>query len=495
MAINYSNIPFEEHIKKGIKGFIIINKNQKIAIYQPIQGKPEKPKNIPEDKLDKILLSYLSTNKDVRITTFPLNDNEGIVRIGQLEHNDEEYRALYNAMKIANLNVDQNVISSIIGIKHPPIIVSKNLQPPEIPITGIFKTSNLEHNQDIRIEKKLKKSGHKSKIHNYMLGGGGGVALAAALLLVFVVIPGDMNQAFHCLEIGDFSCAEEKLLGPEFIDPNNLSIQIGKFKALIGQGKFDEAIAYMNERPGLAKYVASQQAKINDLEEYYNQLQDDPDNVRAITGIGDIYDSWRLHTAAMEKFDEAVKVDPNHTNAYVGKCNVLSHQYNLSQAKKCYENVLGSNPKHVNALVGLGNVLDLMNQPNKAIIQFEQAVQEDPNKINTYVGWAMSLVKLEKYSEAEEKITGISSLENSSLAKIIKANIHVAKGEYRQALNEYDGIISKNPFDITALLEKGNVLIEMGRHDEAVKVFELVLKYEPFNEIAKDGVKTARNTK
>ncbi|MEM3193082.1 MAG: tetratricopeptide repeat protein [Candidatus Parvarchaeota archaeon] len=62
-----------------------------------------------------------------------------------------------------------------------------------------------------------------------------------------------------------------------------------------------------------------------------------------------------------------------------------------------------------------------------------------------------------------------------------KALIHYCKGEYEEAIKEYDIAIDLDPRDASSHGNKGNALQELGRYEEAIKEYDIAIDLDPKN--------------
>ena len=103
------------------------------------------------------------------------------------------------------------------------------------------------------------------------------------------------------------------------------------------------------------------------------------------------------------------------------------------------------------------------------------------NKYSTYFNSPHHQIQL---VVAQEKKTEYSSFLNEitieQLANVMKnARMLDELGQYEEAVSWYDIAIKKNPKDIVAWYNKGNVLDNMGKREEAIYCYDKVLAIIP----------------
>ncbi|MFN7332451.1 MAG: tetratricopeptide repeat protein, partial [bacterium] len=110
--------------------------------------------------------------------------------------------------------------------------------------------------------------------------------------------------------------------------------------------------------------------------------------------------------------------------------------------------LVASHPKDDAYLYGRGRAHTLLGQLDAAMEDFERVRQLDPAAFWVHTG----------------------------IAQVIRT-----RGEFAKALEEIDKGLTMRPDDPTALTEKGEIMLRLGRSQEALKLVQDALAHDPFS--------------
>jgi tetratricopeptide (TPR) repeat protein len=110
-----------------------------------------------------------------------------------------------------------------------------------------------------------------------------------------------------------------------------------------------------------------------------------------------------------------------------------------------------------------------------------------------YQGKAYAQIQMENYSAAVATLdAGLAVYPKDAMLWNNKGYALYRLGKTQEALKAYDTSISFDGSYTNALLNRGNLLNEMGRYSEAAATFLRANETDPFNVNASDGLKAAR---
>lgn len=125
-----------------------------------------------------------------------------------------------------------------------------------------------------------------------------------------------------------------------------------------------------------------------------------------------------------------------------------------------------------------------LNLPEEAFDAIEKAIEFDKNEAILWLEKAEILSELKKDSEAVSAINNAIKL----APKQIKDELILAKAYYlgrvnkhKEALDNYNEFLEKNPDEVEALLGKSEELLALGEEKDALKAVEAGLKLEPID--------------
>lgn len=118
------------------------------------------------------------------------------------------------------------------------------------------------------------------------------------------------------------------------------------------------------------------QAKKND---YLKVLQDNPNDLQALVGLGNLYFDTKQYQLAINTYQRALEIQPNNTNI---RTDLGTSYFNLGMndaAIREFQEVLKIDPNHPNAHFNLGIVFWRgKNEPQNALKEFEKYLELCP---------------------------------------------------------------------------------------------------------------------
>jgi len=258
-------------------------------------------------------------------------------------------------------------------------------------------------------------------------------------------------------------------------NPKNIDAWMGKGNALVNLGEWDEA-----------------------RDAYNRAIEIDPQNSRAwgrkaevIGRIGDINESMEAFDKAIEllppdktqdmsvywmskaevlayaggRWEEALaainrslELDPRSRTNWRFKADLLSQLGRKDEAVEAFNEVLKQNPEDAEGWLWKANLLTEMIRYNESLEAYDKAIELIPedNTEDLALNWLSKGWALNKTGRQEE-----------------------ASAAFRKSLVYYDQAILQNAGDISLLQQKGLALFELGRYDEAIEVYNQVLKDSP----------------
>ncbi len=132
-------------------------------------------------------------------------------------------------------------------------------------------------------------------------------------------------------------------------------------------------------------------------------LEREPDDVRALYGLGWVYLQDRDPLRAREYFKRCVRVDPDDHRGYKGLGSVALSQNLLDMAESNLQDALeraGDPLEKAKVLNSLALVDMARDKPEDALVHLEEAAKLDPGRGEYGLGVAEVLYKLQRYEDA-----------------------------------------------------------------------------------------------
>jgi tetratricopeptide (TPR) repeat protein len=272
----------------------------------------------------------------------------------------------------------------------------------------------------------------------------------------------------------ELSRAQVSPTGKEFFD------HLKKAVSLADKASNGEKLLILGTEAGANGNPAKQK-------EYFEQLiAAYPNDERANFALGGYYFGQQEFPQAITYYKKATELNPTFSTAY----NLLGYAYrqnveyaNAEQAFKKYIELIPNDP---NPYDSYGELLLKEGKFDDAIAQYRKALAIDQNFINAHQGIGMALLYKGNADEAAAEIDKINGKARSDAerrtALFALTVVDVDSGKWDKALADVDKqyALGEKTNDIPGMTGdlqlKGNVLLEMGKYDEAKASFERLLK-------------------
>jgi tetratricopeptide (TPR) repeat protein len=280
------------------------------------------------------------------------------------------------------------------------------------------------------------------------------------------------------------------------LDPNFASAELGranasqtakeffehlkKAVALSGQGSEGERLLILATEAGANGEAVKQKEQLDKL------VAAHPNDERAHFNLGGYHFGQQDFTQAIGHYKKATELAPGYSPAY----NILGYAYrqngdyaNAEQAFKKYIELIPADP---NPYDSYAELLLKMGKYADSITQYRKALSIDPNFVASRNGIAADLLYLGKTDEALAELQALNDKARSDgerrTALFGMTVVQADGGKLDKALAEADkqyamGEKIGDTAAMTADLQlKGNILVEMGKYDEAKEQFERLVQ-------------------
>ena len=222
-----------------------------------------------------------------------------------------------------------------------------------------------------------------------------------------------------------------------------------------------------------------------------------PNDERAHFNLGGYYFGQQDFTQAITHYKKATELAPDYSTAW----NILGYAYRQNQAYADAENAFRKYieliPNDPNPYDSYAELLLKMGRFDEAIVQYNKALSIEPNFVNSHFGIAAALAYEGKTSEAQAELQKMMSKARSDgerrTALFGRMVVAADSGKLDQALAEVEQqyALGQKTNDLPAMAGdlqlKGNILLEMGRSDDARKAYEQALKTTTDSNLSADN--------
>jgi tetratricopeptide (TPR) repeat protein len=262
--------------------------------------------------------------------------------------------------------------------------------------------------------------------------------------------------------------------GKEFFD------HLKKAVSLADKASNGEKLLILGNEAGANGNAAKQKEYLDQLVAAY------PNDERAHFNLAGYHFGQQDLPQAIEHYKKATELSPTYSTAF----NTLGYAYrqnadyaNSEQAFKKYIELIPNDP---NPYDSYAELLLKMGRFDESIAQYRKALAIDANFINSHQGIAAALMYQGKPDEAAAELQKITDKARSDAerrtALFAQTVVDVDSGKMDKALAEMDKqyALGEKTNDIPAMTGdlqfKGNIMLEMGKPDEAKALFERGLK-------------------
>ncbi|HSF49297.1 MAG TPA: tetratricopeptide repeat protein, partial [Nitrososphaeraceae archaeon] len=303
------------------------------------------------------------------------------------------------------------------------------------------------------------------------------------------------------------------------LDPRNIDAWYNKGLALNNLAEYKEAIKcydkvieidpdyfpVWNLKGNALNYLGKFQEAIKS---YDQVLEKDPQNIIAFYNKGLALSNLGEYEKAIKCYDRVIEIDHENIDALNTKGLAFERLRKFEEAIKCYDRVIEIDHENIEALNSKGYALDRLERYDEAEQYYKKVSEEYLNEINDMNERAKECQNLHKYDEAIMYYDRVISIDaNNSNAWLKKGVLLYNLDKYEEAIDCYNRVIGldkykeklkkegqkltdkqvieyyksieTNPRNIEALNEKGLALEKLGKYDDAIQLFDLIIEKNP----------------
>lgn len=235
--------------------------------------------------------------------------------------------------------------------------------------------------------------------------------------------------------------------------------------------------------PGTDSSAASNGAEIDltsdpRFADLYDAVERDPGDPAAFRALGIALHGERYHEAAVAPFERAVELDPT-PRALLDLALGYSSAARLGDAERTYRRILEIEPGHAVALHNLGNLAYNQGRIDESITLYGRSIAAKPDYLLAHFHRADALRQAGRYEEAYRGYEHVLQLEprtavamqayDDALYRL--ASLDIKMGAHERAGRLLVELIRANPEHPAAHYALGQVLLTLGRTDEAQQAF------------------------
>ena len=159
----------------------------------------------------------------------------------------------------------------------------------------------------------------------------------------------------------------------------------------------------------------------------------------------------------------------------------LTQHKNYTEAFLEIEKALKINKDKIEFIIFKGNLSREIKNYEQALLSFQIALHINRKNIDALYWTAVTMYQMGQKNSALNIVNNAISIEESIKLKLLKIKCLEDLNLFKDALNEYDSILEKNPIEIKALLGKSDLLRRMFKYDLALEYANIAMEIDGKN--------------
>jgi tetratricopeptide (TPR) repeat protein len=310
------------------------------------------------------------------------------------------------------------------------------------------------------------------------------IAATAALLLIMMTATW-MQVRYWENSITLFERAVE-------VTTNNYLAQNILGSVLVARGRVDEAVSHyskaLRERPdsALTHYnlgvALKEKRRIDEAIGHYREaLRINPQHAEAHNNLGELLIGLGEIDEGIAHLRKSLKIKPTYAAPHYNWGRGLARQDKLDKAIGHFSEALRIKPYHAQAHNNLGAVLFKKGKVEEAVFHFRQALRIKPDyplaSKNLRIALAEQRKGIQAKAKVEQQAPGPASANPAFHYRL--GNMYKAKGQWEEAIEEYQKALSLQPGFTDAMNNLALVYVMQGEHDKALPLYMKIIELKP----------------
>jgi len=227
-----------------------------------------------------------------------------------------------------------------------------------------------------------------------------------------------------------------------------------------------------------------------------------PNDERAHFTLGGFFFGQQEYSNAIEQYKKAIAIAPDYSPVY----NILGYAYrqveNYPEAEKAFKKYTELIPNHPNPLDSYAELLMKMGKFDESITYYQKALNADPNFVASRSGVATNYMYKGMPDNAEAELAKLAEMARNDgelrTAMFTRTVLCADRGKMDEALQEVDKqyALAEKINDLAQMSGdlglKANILLEMGKPDEALAAYERSMQLSDQSDMSQNVKDNAR---
>ncbi len=261
----------------------------------------------------------------------------------------------------------------------------------------------------------------------------------------------------------------------------------GDHKSALNTFQAAEKLAPKNQKVKLQ--LATEQLHFNQFLECHKNIAEllaiNPENIRAVIRLGEIYRKQKNRRGALQSFQKALAINPQHLKANLNVAKELKYTGDLDAAAKQLYLALEYHPHNIKILLEIVQLEQTRLKLDLALDYIHKAIALAPQKIEPRLKKIDILVNFSRFDEAKNNLKILhQKYPNEFRILICYGRLSRQLGLGEKALTWFN-LAQEKAINPVQNLQAQLLLIEelrnLGRLDEAIKYIDLTIQQFPQN--------------
>lgn len=219
--------------------------------------------------------------------------------------------------------------------------------------------------------------------------------------------------------------------------------------------------------------------KSPELKTINEKILNDPNNAVLYNERARIYLKLQLLEDAIYDSKRSLRIDSTKAEFYITEADIFFAANETRNAKEVLEKVVKKFPKNTEGLLKLGELFFIVKQYENAFTKINEALKLDQNIPKAYY------LKGDIYKEIGDTAKAISSYEtaieqdNQNFNSFLNLGLIYSARKSPLALEYFNNALLVKPGNMDVLYAKAKLLQDIGKMDEAIASYQMILKLEP----------------
>ncbi|MCY3852067.1 MAG: tetratricopeptide repeat protein [Gammaproteobacteria bacterium] len=307
------------------------------------------------------------------------------------------------------------------------------------------------------------------------------------------------NLGLALKHFGRFDEAEEVLRRGLQADPRNKNVLQNLGEVIRQQGRHEESLQWYDavlrrDREYTLAYASKGDAlfalerygeAVANLKKALALTPDMPQAPLMHTLIGEAAREVERFEEAERHYRDALRIEPGLFRAHTGLAGLLIDRNRSEEADRHLQNVRMRHPDDADGLQGVAELFRKRQQYGKALEWYDAVFEADRDYTQAYAGKGDALFRLGRYEEAIQSLGRAIALEPGMSTvptlRVLIGEAHQKLGRLEEALAQYELVLADDPHNPGAIDRLAMVRHDQGRFAESLELYRKHISLDPGN--------------